>query len=492
MARQGCLLLAALVVFVAAPAAAQDRVTLFLHGFSSNAATWQDTAARLAARLQITPVVPELPWHLPFDTQASHLNGLATGAPADMVAIGHSNGGLVARQLSTKRALGGLVTLGTPHEGAPLVRNARAAGVFYLVTTQKLGALLHMLGAVGNNQYTGIWFSPGLAPLRTAIAALGLTLEQAAAIGQYLLPAFPDLPVMADMAPGSAALASLNSAGNLARERAAVPKRVGLVFAATDWWKGGPFVAVAPERQDQAQSAVVTGILFLGYIRAYFDYPNVAPWDPYARSIRDQTSSIITDLLSFNAAWCWATSNDPSCATSSDGVVPTPSQYFPGNAVNLGFYGPAHVQQTARAEAPLFDALVRHVELGTRTGSGGGSPGGGGTGGAPQSTLTADERLYPGQAVWSPNGSHSLHYQGDGNLVLYGPSGPVWSSDTHTTSAGFATMQGDGNFVVYDASGQPVWATDTAGLPGAELRVQDDGYIVLYDAGGHVLWYGPQ
>lgn len=489
MPRQGVVLLAALLTGLAVPASAQDRVTLFLHGFSSSAATWQDTAARLGARLQIAPVVPNLPWHLPFDMQANHLNGLAGGAPPDMVAIGHSNGGLVARQLSTKRPLGGLVTLGSPHGGAPLVRNARAAGVLYLSTTHKLGTLLHMLGAVGNNQYTGIWFSPGLAPLRAAIAALGVTLEQAAAIGQYVVPAIPDLPAMTDAAPGSTALAFLNSAGNLARERAAVPKRVGLVFAAHDWWKGGPFVAVAPERQDQAQSAVVAGIAFLGYIRAYFDYPNVAPWDPYARSIRDQAASIIADLVGFNAVWCWATSNDASCATSTDGIVPTSAQYFPGDAVNLGFYGPAHVRQTSAGEAPLFDALVRHVELRTRGGAG---AGGGTTGGAPASTLTAGERLYPGQAIWSPNGTVGLHYQGDGNLVLYGPSGPLWSSDTHGTSGGFATMQGDGNFVVYDAGGQPVWATDTSGLPGAELRVQDDGYLVLYDAGNSVLWHGPR
>jgi len=486
MARHHQLPLVALLLALAAPASAQDRVTLFLHGFSSSAATWQDTASRLGARLQIAPVVPELPWHLPFDQQVHHLNGLAAGAPPDMVAVGHSNGGLVARQLSTTRSLGGLVTLGTPHEGAPLVRNVRTAGLHYLGASQKLGLLLHMLGAVGTNAYTGIWFSPGLAPLRTAIGALGLTLNAASTIALHVLPAINDLPVMSDMAPGSAALTALNGAGNLSRERASVPKRVGLVFASTDWWKGGPFAAAAPDRQDLAQTTVVTGILFLGYIQAYFDVPNFAPWDPYARSVRTQTSSLIADLIAFNSVWCWATSNDRSCATSTDGVVPTSSQFFPGDAVNIGFYGPAHVRQTAE-EGPLFDALVRHVDLRTRNGSGSTTPGG-----APGSTLSAGEHLLPGQAIWSPNGTVALSYQGDGNLVLYTAAGPVWSSDTHGNTAGFAAMQGDGNFVVYDAAGHPVWASDTSGMAGAELRVQDDGYIVLYDAGNHVLWHGPQ
>lgn len=478
-------LLAALAV--AAPAAAQDRVTFFLHGYNSNAGTWYATASRLGARLQISPYLPDLPWHLPYDTQAAHLNALAGGAPPDTVVVGHSNGGLVARQLSTRRALGGIVTLGSPHSGAPLVRNVRTAGSLYLGTSQKLGVLLFMLGAVGTNQYTGVWFSPGLAPLRTAVAVLGATLQGAAATGyESLWDA--DLPVITDMAPGSAALATLNGSANLARESSAVPRRVGMVFAARDWWVGGPFVAVAPERQHTAYAAVVNGIAFLGYIRAYFDYPNVAPYDPYAASIRAQVSSIIGDLVYFNAIWCWATTNDPSCGTSSDGVVPTPSQYFPGNATNLGFYGPAHIQQKDQSEPLLFDVLTRHVGLATRGTTGGG----GGGGGAPASTLTAGERLYPGQTVWSPGGTVGLHYQGDGNLVLYGPDGPVWSSGTDSTRAGFATMQGDGNFVVYDAVGQPVWATDTAGLPGAELRVQDDGRIVLYDSGGGAIWHEPR
>ena len=74
-----------------------------------------------------------------------------------------------------------------------------------------------------------------------------------------------------------------------------------------------------------------------------------------------------------------------------------------------------------------------------------------------------------------------LVYQNDGNLVLYGPSGALWASNTVGQPPGFATMQDDGNVVVYRADGVPIWATDTSGMPGAELRVQDDGRLVLAD-----------
>ncbi len=248
------LLIAALVLLAASsrPAAAQDRVTVFLHGFNSNGASWYATASRLGARLRIAPTAPNLPWHLPFDQQASglHQAASAAGAPPDTVVVGHSNGGLIARQLSTKRPLGGIVTLGSPHAGAPLARNIQAAGVHYLVTGQKLGLLLYMLGASnGTNQFSGIWFSPGLAPLRAAIATLGLALESSTAIAREALFVSTSVPVLSDMVPGSPALSALNSASNLARERAAVPRRVGLVYAARDWWIGAPFVAAQPEYQ---------------------------------------------------------------------------------------------------------------------------------------------------------------------------------------------------------------------------------------------------
>lgn len=484
------LFIALLTLGLAPAAQAQDRLTVFLHGFNSNAGTWWGTATRLQGRLQIVPAVPELPWHVPFDAQANHINNLANsaGAPADTVVVGHSNGGLVARQLSTKRPLGGLVSLGSPHLGAPLAQNIQGAAFHYLRTGEQLSTLLWMLGATHTNQYSGIWFSPRMALVRAGVAVLGAVLGQT--VNDIAISIWPVVtaPVLTDMRPGSPALSSLNSGGNLGREAAAVPRRVGMVFTARDWWLGAPFVAAAPEKQYWGHGGVITGIQALEYVRAYFDYPNFAPWDGVAQSIRIQASMIISNLLIYNSVWCYATTNDPSCSMSTDGVVPTPSQYFPGNAQNVGFYGPAHVVQKDASADALADVLVNRIGLRVRSGSPG-NPGN--PGGPPSSTLTGGERLYPDQFVRSPNGAYTLTYQMDGNLVLYGPEGAVWSSSTHGSSPGFATMQGDGNLVVYRSDGVPIWATDTPDIPGAELRVQDDGYIVLYDSGNNVIWYAP-
>lgn len=480
-----------LLATTAAPVAAQDRLTVFLHGFNSNGSTWTSTASRLGARLQIATYAPNLPWHLPYDVQATHLNleATAAGTPANMVVIGHSNGGLVARQLSTKRALGGIVTLGSPHLGAPLARSIQGVTQFYVTTGHKLSLLLYMLGAGnGTNRFTGIYYSPGLAPLRAAMTTLGIALSYTVGTIEAAIAPIVTAPVLADMAPGSSVLTALNSSGNLARERAAVPRRVGIVYTAREWWIGAPFVAGAPEYQYSGEQAVRNGIAYLGFIESYFNYPNFLPNDPVALSIRMQARSIISDLLMYNASWCGATTGAFNCAVSTDGVVPTESQFFPGDAANIGRYGTPHLWQTRHSEEVLVEALVNHIGIRTRDGSGSGTPGTG----PPASTLTARERLYPDTEIRSPNGSYALRYQSDGNLVLYGPGGAIWSSGTAGYGGLFAEMQADGNFVVYHANGADPWDSGTAGIPGAELRLQDDGYIVVYDTGGNVPWYEPR
>lgn len=101
--------------------------------------------------------------------------------------------------------------------------------------------------------------------------------------------------------------------------------------------------------------------------------------------------------------------------------------------------------------------------------------------------LSAGQSLGPGQSVSSDDGSFTLLYQMDGNLVLYGGAGALWASNTVDTAPGFVSLQGDGNFVIYNADGAALWATNTFG-DGNWLSVQNDGNVVIYDAGGNALW----
>lgn len=106
--------------------------------------------------------------------------------------------------------------------------------------------------------------------------------------------------------------------------------------------------------------------------------------------------------------------------------------------------------------------------------------------------MTPNDALYPDQERVSVDGRFRLRYQGDGNLVLYGPDGAMWDTATYGTMASATWMQGDGNLVVYkyDPSvGADVraWDSNTSGFPGAYLVVQSDGNLVIYN-GRYPIW----
>ncbi|WP_239153085.1 NlpC/P60 family protein [Virgisporangium aurantiacum] len=96
--------------------------------------------------------------------------------------------------------------------------------------------------------------------------------------------------------------------------------------------------------------------------------------------------------------------------------------------------------------------------------------------------LAAGESLGRDQSIISRNGAYRLVMQGDGNLVEYGPRGPLWATYTNPGSSRLVN-QGDGNLVVYPDAGGVAWASGTGG-GGGTLVVQDDGNVVLYGRGG--------
>jgi hypothetical protein len=105
-----------------------------------------------------------------------------------------------------------------------------------------------------------------------------------------------------------------------------------------------------------------------------------------------------------------------------------------------------------------------------------------------QDTANAGQGILRYQALQSTNGQYSLEMQGDGNLVLYGPSGVLWYSNTHDTQAAYLIMQGDGNLVLYDMMGNVQWMTGTASSPGSKLVLQNDGNLCIYSASGTLVW----
>lgn len=107
--------------------------------------------------------------------------------------------------------------------------------------------------------------------------------------------------------------------------------------------------------------------------------------------------------------------------------------------------------------------------------------------GPSSNSISANQYLFRDQALWSADGRYELTLQGDGNLVLYGPSGAIWSTNTSTSSAAILVMQGGGDLVLYDPQYNVLWQTGTSGAS-SYFVVQTDGNLVVYSSSGTALW----
>ena len=95
-------------------------------------------------------------------------------------------------------------------------------------------------------------------------------------------------------------------------------------------------------------------------------------------------------------------------------------------------------------------------------------------------------------AVVLTTGVLSLRFDQDGFLRLYSQTTVIWESSNTGTGETLA-VQGDGNLVIYSATG-PVWASNTAdgelgpGKGGRTLSLSGNGDLAIRNADGEVIW----
>ncbi len=296
---------------------AQDVPTVFVHGIWSSGQSWHAASARLAQRLAIAPHVPNLPSGDAYETQANVLQSQLGGLPQNNSAIGHSNGGLVSRQWSRQHALAGVLTIGTPPRGMPLLANVSS-----LVNFNYSGLNL-VNAAFGAFTPGGGWWDV----LLYAQAALGFaadvswtSLGQLAAVAGYG-SAHATSPVLGQMHPASGFLSDINSSGNLGRESAEIPRRVGIAVVADNWYWAGPIRAYSPAAANYAAPVLYSTAALLHGAGVYI-LTNADPADVDATHKAFRFIDVAGWLWSVDPTWCLAVSS-PTTGTGLDPFAPT-------------------------------------------------------------------------------------------------------------------------------------------------------------------------
>jgi pimeloyl-ACP methyl ester carboxylesterase len=486
------------ILFAGGPAAsAQDRPVVLIHGVASGPDTWQEAADRLQARLQISPFRAEVSWWESLETQQSQMDARFGALPGSTVAVGHSLGGLVARQWSHSHPLEGVITLGAPNRGAPIANHINDWAGFNSSLFNAVGNVFYWLGNLAYDQwwwvYSAVEGSLNWGGYIANFSLYHLLVEMGLQYG---------VPFVQEVYVGSPYLDHLNAGAGW--EAATIPSRVGIVNTASEYWRGGPFRLKNPDYAGELSIVTSTAAAALDYW-GFRVYAEADALDWQAQSLAFGLWDAAFWLWNFDEFWCRATSDDHPIWSAhclpNDGFIPTWSQFYPGATVNFEVYGgPVHTQETDHFDEYIYAALTNFMHVPPRGGPSdpgpaptpqppppppsGPPPGSGGA-----DSLSPDQSLYAGQSIASSDGRFYLTYQSDGNLVLYrNDAVPLWHTHTYGTSPGRAIMQLDGNLVVYDGSGTPIWASGTVGFDGAWLVMQTDGNLVIYSPSGAPVW----
>lgn len=349
-------IVATVLLILALPSAArpQDRDVVFVHGLNTHADSWEGAAARLAQRAAIRPHVPDPDWKATFQDQANLLQQELGSLPATTIAIGHSNGGIVSRQWNRVHPLGGIITIGTPHQGVPLLNNLDRYNGFDFAVYQ---AMTDVADAFGNLRFAnwgwvlaaiGRSFSLGFVLSTKGYYTAAVNLGIAA-----YAPVISQMRVRSSfLCPSECGSSDINSAANLAREQAELSSRVGIVSVAHNFFWGGPLRTAFPNEGDALALLVDVSAIAADFaatvIHSSAEPDDIDGWDLANRLVKSASL-----LFKIDMAWCAALS-EPGMARcwQNDTVVPVWSQdYLQLGATRLVIRGPAHVKQETGKDA---------------------------------------------------------------------------------------------------------------------------------------------
>jgi pimeloyl-ACP methyl ester carboxylesterase len=353
------------VAAVSRPSVAQDQTVVFVHGLRGDGASWADTAQRLEADLAISAQHPTLDWRRTFPEQVSQLQQALGLLPASTIAVGHSNGGLVARAWSKSQPLAGLVTVGTPNWGTPVTYNLLDWANFNFLLGDTIADLYGAFSScvAYGCQWQWVFYQDALNVYLSYLQHLlnGSLTGLVTTVGIDL-----SVPVVTQMSTQSSFLQDLDSSANLAREASAVPVRVGIVSEAHNFYQAGPFRAVWPDYGDKIAVIKDSAIFLLDYWATYI-YTHADISDVSAYQIADRMSTVAGWLSAIDPVWCEMVSYPGGgLCTYNDTLVPDWSQALPDAPLLVIADGPAHIQETRATGSWVYQVLTTFMHVPAR------------------------------------------------------------------------------------------------------------------------------
>lgn len=336
--------------------AAAQTPMVFVHGLNSNGTTWGSTPSAIAGQFYVNPMQPSLPsWDF-FASQASSLRQQIGGQPQSLIAVGHSNGGIVSRVANRGgQPMQGIITVGTPHRGAQLAtRVMDGATYFYLLNWGNavvqapivyLGYEIgDLCGLICDHIYRGVVnvVNRGV----DALYALGYLIPNVAG------PLARTTKVLGQMEPNSPFInTDLNAGFNLTREAGALPIRSAIVSEA---WPGYTSMFVGLTAGYEAHNTNWQHFVMAVYDANYWyyvDYADYSDPDMWPKRLNAWLWAMgFNALADMDYQWCntqlggWDF-NLGFCR--SDGIVPSSSQVWPdANRIHFAFGGPGHMRET--------------------------------------------------------------------------------------------------------------------------------------------------
>jgi pimeloyl-ACP methyl ester carboxylesterase len=341
----------ALIASSVAPTAAfAQRAPLYMaHGIRSGASTWDATASVLRSSYPVEIHRQTTPWKQPYAAQRLSLLPYLAQLPETTIAVGHSNGGIVMRNVIRQGTnLRALATVGSPNKGAPAAAAVRdgAFAEIVLPVASTYGQICYIFcqSAISPAEQYGYY----LLELGNAVLA--------AVVNQFVnfMEFDASFPIWQEMFPSSAFMSDLNSPGTRSLEEQQVLLRANVRTKLSDpesaFWSlvpGGEDVRVLLEfltfdhifRGFDAQATYCTGGSYdptkCAYAYLWFEqainYTLIE--ELYCARIQDETAR------GYAAQTCY----------DGDGVVPFDRQVWRDASFAQDYVvtGPSHIQQTA-------------------------------------------------------------------------------------------------------------------------------------------------